>query len=162
MVLGAGQAVVEIEVGGRLVKAVVGAGGKVVRVVEDLGPAKGPGKYVKRSESMSGEAKAYEEAVANGRPGEAYRVPYRNSRPRGRQEVHFDGVSDSGIPIDAKVSIVTRQKTVNQAMRQAEALRQHDTIGVWKVQDFGEAMRARRMIQRAKAEDVLRVVVQME
>jgi hypothetical protein len=36
----AGQVIVETEVGGRLVRAVVGAGGKVIRIVEDLGPAR--------------------------------------------------------------------------------------------------------------------------
>jgi hypothetical protein len=160
VVLEVGEAIVEAEVGGRLVRVVVGAGGKVVRVIEDLGPASGPGKYVARREAMSAEAKAYQEAVANARPNQAYRVPYENPNPRGRPEVHFDGVTETGIPIDSKLSVVTRPKTVDQARRQAEVLRQQKTIGIWKVPSYSEALRARRIIGEAGASDTIRVVVE--
>jgi len=155
-----GETVVETEVGGRLVRAVVGAGGRVVRILDDLGPASGPGKYVARNETMSAEAKAYEEAVAHGRPGQAYRVPYENPNPRGRPYVHFDGVTETGIPIDSKLSVVTRPKTADQARRQAGSLRQAGTIGIWKVTSVTEAGRARAMITEAGASDVIRIIVE--
>jgi len=158
--LEAGQTIIETELGGRLVRAVVGAGGKVVRVIDDLGPARGPGRYVAKKESMAAEAKALEERVAYGRPGQAYRIPYENPRPGGRPWVDVDGAAPNGLPIDAKLSIVTRPKTVDQAARQAAAYRQRGTIGVWKVTSLGEAVRARRMIEQADATDVIRVVVE--
>jgi hypothetical protein len=109
---------------------------------------------------MSAEARAYEEAVAGSPPaGQTYRVPYTNPNPRGRSYVDFDGVQ-GGVPVDAKVAIVTRQKTVSQAARQAEALRQSGSIGVWKVPSLVEARRARAVIERANARDRLLVVVE--
>lgn len=79
---------------------------------------------------MSAEAKAYEVGVAGGREGEAYRLPFANPNPRGRPHVHFDGVtSTTGMPIDAKLAIVTRPKTViKQCARQLlfDRLRQRE------------------------------------
>jgi hypothetical protein len=120
---------------------------------------KSSGGFVKKRESMSAEAQAYEEAVAGSRPGEAYRLPYKNPKPRGRPHVDFDGVQ-RGAPVDAKLSIVTRQKTVDQATRQAEALRQNGLRGVWKVPSLAEARRAQRMLQRADATDTIFVIVE--
>ncbi len=97
--------------------------------------------------------------MANGRVGEAYRVPYDNPNPRGRPHVDFDGV-EGGFAVDAKLAVVTRAKTVAQAVRQAGSLRQNGAKGVWKVPNVGEAVRARAMIQQANASDVLTVVVQ--
>jgi filamentous hemagglutinin len=64
------------------------------------------------------------------------------------------------VPVDAKVSVVTRSKTVNQAARQAEALRQNGSIGIWKVPTLAEGLRAKAMIARANASDRIFVVVE--
>jgi hypothetical protein len=119
----------------------------------------GPGSFVPKNESMSPEAAAYQDAVANGQPGQAYRVPYENPNPRGRPHVDFDGVQGP-FAVDSKLSVVTRPKTVSQAVRQAQSLRQNGARGIWKVPNVAEAARARAMIQQAQAGDVLSVVVQ--
>jgi len=118
-----------------------------------------PGSFVPKIETMSKEAAAYQEAVGSGLPDHVYRVPYTNPNPRGRSYVDFDGVQGT-FPVDAKLSIFTAAKTENEAARQAAALRQSGSRGIWKVPSFKEALRAQMMITRARAEDVISVVVE--
>ena len=122
-------------------------------------PKERPGSFVAKNESMSPQAQAYEDAVAGGKPGQVYRVPYDNPNPRGRPHVDFDGLQGN-LPVDAKLSVVTRPKSVNQAMRQAESLAQNDAYGVWKVTSLKEAQRARKVLQKANAEQRIFIVVE--
>jgi hypothetical protein len=142
---------------------VVGRTGRALgELAEDAGgiaKKRGPGRYVARAETKGAEAAAYEERVAGGRAGQAYEIPYDNPKPRGRPHVYFDG-EVGGVPIDSKTAIVTRAKTVDQARRQAEALRQNGSIGVWKVPSEYDARRARQMIDRANARDTIFIVVE--
>lgn len=120
---------------------------------------KGPGSFVPKKESMRPSAAQYQEDVGEGLPGHAYRVPYDNPNPRGKPYVDYDGVQGT-FPVDAKLAVVTRPKTVGQAMRQADSLRQTSSKGIWKAPNMSEALRARRVIREANATDVLFVVVE--
>lgn len=131
--------------------------GGVVNVA--LVPNRGPGQFVSKKESMSAAARAYEDAVAGGQPGKVYRVPYKNPNPRGRPQVDFDGLLGE-LPVDSKLSVVTRPKSVNQARRQAESLTQNDAYGVWKVTSLREARRARMVLEKAEAQDRIYIVVE--
>ena len=152
---------VSIVVDRQAAKRLEGQGWHISEEVQSASRAKtGPGAFVPKSESMDERALEYEKAVAGGQEGKTYRVPYKNPNPRGKPHVDFDGVAPTGAPIDAKVAIVTRQKTVNQAMRQAEALRQNGAKGIWKVPDLREARRAKEVLRRAGAQDTIIVVVE--
>jgi filamentous hemagglutinin len=67
--------------------------------------------------------------------------------------VRFDGEAP-GVLIDRKTYIVTRSKVKDQALRQAEALRQNGLRGVWEVPNEAEAARARRMFAELSIENI--------
>jgi len=121
----------------------------------------GPGNFVPKNESMRPTAAQYQDDVGEGVPGHVYRVPYANPNPRGKPHVDFDGVQGT-FPIDAKLSVVTRPKTVSQAIRQAHALRETGAKAIWKVPNIAEALRARKVIADAGAGDVIVVVVEQK
>jgi RHS repeat-associated protein len=120
---------------------------------------KGPGKFVPKKESMSPQARAYQDAHAGGKEGHAYRVPYENPNPRGRRHVDFDGLRGD-FPVDTKIAVVTRPKSVDQARRQAESLRQTGSKAVWPVPNISEAVRARSVLRQAEADDVIRILIE--
>lgn len=67
--------------------------------------------------------------------------------------VKFDGV-DGTIMIDRKTNIVTTQKSMEQAMRQSDALRQNGLKGRWEVPDADVKAKAKKLLDKLDIDNI--------
>ena len=120
--------------------------------------------WVDESASMSDAARLYNSGAEGARSNVLTRQPQAPSIPRtingNSSPVRFDGAS-TGLLIDRKLAVVTSSKAQNQALRQAEALRQNGLRGMWEVPNAAEASRATRMFNNLGIDNIdVRVVPQ--
>ena len=71
--------------------------------------------------------------------------------------VKFDGV-DGEVMVDRKVSIVTTQKSMDQALRQSDVLRQNGLMGRWEVPNAAQQTRAINMLNKLNVNNITVVV----
>ena len=71
--------------------------------------------------------------------------------------VKFDGV-DGEVMVDRKVSIVTTQKAMDQALRQSDVLRQNGLMGRWEVPNAAQQTRAINMLNKLNVNNITVVV----
>lgn len=91
--------------------------------------------------TKSGQAPALERTMADGT----------------KRLVKFDGV-DGQVMVDRKVSIVTTQKAMDQALRQSEVLQQNGLTGRWEVPNVAQQTRAVKMLNNLKINNITVVV----
>ena len=103
---------------------------------------------------MSSRARAYNDGATGARSNAVTRSPQAPaiSGPTGKQ-VRFDG-QDGSVLIDRKSGVATTQKSVNQAMRQSEALRHNGMTGRWEVPDQRSFNRANRVLEKAEVDNI--------
>lgn len=113
----------------------------------------GTGKifWVFENAGMSEQAKNYNDAATGARSDglttKGLAPALENVANNGKVNiVKFDGV-DGNILIDRKLSVVTTDKSKDQAMRQSEALMQNDLVGRWEVSTQAQANRAVKMFE---------------
>lgn len=106
-------------------------------------------KWVDENASMGVEAGRYNDSA----PGARSNVETRSGQapaidrtlPDGtKRPVRFDGL-DGNVLIDRKLSVMTRPKVKNQAMRQSQALKENGLTGRWEVPTETQARRAKKM-----------------
>ena len=103
--------------------------------------------WVNENAHMSPAAQAYDAGATGSRPGVAPALQYYKPGGNVLSQVKFDGFDDvNGVMIDRKVSIMTRNKTYQQAMNQSLALEQNGYTGLWEVPSGAEAARARKVL----------------
>lgn len=71
--------------------------------------------------------------------------------------VKFDGV-DGEVMVDRKVSIVTTQKAMDQALRQSDVLRQNGLTARWEVPNASQRTRAINMLKKLNINNISVVV----
>jgi hypothetical protein len=122
--------------------------------------------WVDENVGLKGAAKDYNDSAPGARsniatknnqaPALARTMPDGSVRP-----VKFDGV-DSGVMVDRKLAVVTTQKAKDQALRQSDVLRQNGLQGRWEVPDLAQQMRAERMLEELRINNIRVTVVPNE
>ena len=153
--MGGGQTLLSAVAGASTVSSLeAGYTGTGIRALDAAGKV----EWVDENASMSPRARTYQDGTAGARSNVATRNPqapmikYKDASGAERP-VRFDGM-EGEVLIDRKTSVVTTAKAQEQALRQAEALRQNGLRGRWEVPNQTAATRATDMFRRLQINNI--------
>jgi hypothetical protein len=114
-------------------------------------------KWVPENPHQSPAAAAYAADAPGAQPGKAPALT--RTTPTGEKDVRFDGFIPPRTMVDRKLSVTTFPKAKRQAVRQSEALEQHNMQGRWQVPNESQAERARRIFDEKNITNIQTEVV---
>jgi hypothetical protein len=116
--------------------------------------------WVKENLGRDSPAKRYNDAAPGARPG--YAPTLTRTMPDGsKRRVKFDGREGGGeYPIDRKLGVSGKPRSVAQILRQSDVLAQHRLIGIWEVPTLVERKKALKLLKKLNVTNIKVKVVE--